>query len=154
METWVQCCSCQKWRVVSDTLKVNPNVPWYCKYNLFDPKHQKCTDEQENMPTDEEAEEEEEPLEKKLLAGLLPTEPTETDMELVNDEEPFTPSKCSCSLCQEINEAVRRWNEMKDEVSPILKAFIKSVNETEHIAEHAEEDKQFVKGIIVDFKNP
>ena len=99
------------------------------------------------MPTEEE----DDPVEKNLLAGLFPRD---TDMELVNDDEPFTPSKCSCSLCQEINESVRRWNEMKGEVSPILKAFIKSINETEHIAEQAEDDKQFVKGIVVDLKNP
>ena len=52
-ERWVQCSLCQKWRCVGDQLQVRMDVPWQCRYNLFNPAYNQCAAVQEPMPDED-----------------------------------------------------------------------------------------------------
>ena len=137
-EQWVQCSKCKKWRCVSDDIKLP--TPWLCKYNVFDPKHNQCSHEQEPMPCEDDvsSDEDDETIE------VVPED--QVDM--------FTPSTCTCTTCSEINAAVRGWKAMEDHSIPLINTVLHAIPKSEHIAHAVEEDKQFVQGVSIDLHNP
>ena len=146
-EQWIQCHQCQKWRVVSENVKINVNIPWVCKYNVFDPQHNTCHAPQEELPTDG-FEEPASPAE-----GFEEPEPVEVDASHP-DEEMFTPSTCPCKICREINISVSTWKQISKHSIPFVNCIVRSISATEQIAHNAEDEKQFIKGVHIDLHHP
>ena len=147
-ERWVQCSKCSKWRCVPDTLKIDMNLAWECKYNVFDPKHNNCSHEQEKMP-EEEADEEE-----PNLLDFMQDINNDNELEIVPEEESglFKPSTCKCSLCTEINQSVLQWESLKGKKNPLLNSLINAIEATEPMAVSSEDDKQFKLGVTLSLK--
>ena len=150
MDTWVQCSLCQKWRRVDDNVAIPTDRPWKCRFNLFDPAHNRCDHVQESMPDGGAADAEGPDLELDEVVSedlvVLDEDPT----------EPFQPSSCTCSHCVETNWAVKHWRRFKEstEATGAMKIIIDAVDATEMMALTAEDTKQFIHGVVTDLHNP
>ena len=137
-EIWVQCTKCQKWRVVPPTLKLAAN--WECRYNVFSADHNRCSAPQEKMPTE---------ADEAVGTPLSITDEVFAKYSVVPADKHslFSESTCSCTLCQEINNAVSAWDNAKMTEAhpiPLIACVLKSIANTAHIAEAVEEEKKFL----------
>lgn len=141
-ERWVQCSRCSKWRCVpeDDVMRI-ADGPWRCSFNVFSSQYNTCAAPQETMPAAAPA-----PAAPPLSALA---EEVCGAMDVVAEasaDDLFTVSECTCSLCSEINAAVRAWPQTCSEphVVPILDCVVRSIAATAEVAKKMEEEKRFL----------
>ena len=145
-ELWVQCATCQKFRCVPDTMRIDRTQPWFCKYNVFSTTHNTCAAPQETMPAAEDdaaAAAATPPNTRELVQEVLSGYEHARD-EMSDASALFTPSTCTCSLCTEMNAAVTGWDNMSDHHVPLVQSVIDAISRSVSRAEAIEKDKRFV----------
>ena len=142
-DRWVQCTLCSKWRCVSDSLRVDETTtPWRCAYNVFSATYNVCSAPQEEMPTATDAQPPNTTpaqLTEELFAGYARAQEN-------NAASLFVESKCDCTLCTSVNDAVRDWPTMIAEKHsvPLIQCVLDAISKSEPIAQASEEDKRFL----------
>jgi hypothetical protein len=167
-ERWVQCALCTKWRCVPDTLLVDPNVRWVCRYNVFSATFNRCDAPQEPMGEDEE----EEPLPDTGGGGgdgggdggdggggggsaAVPVPMVDAAQEGL-----FHESQCGCETCRQMNTAAATWAATTAGAAaavgtpPLVSVVLNAIDETEHIAAQFEDEKMFLYGSDPAAANP
>jgi hypothetical protein len=156
-ERWVQCALCTKWRCVPDTLLVDPNTRWICRYNVFSATYNRCDAPQETMQEETPPDSDAAAADDDVAADDDDAAGTAVPMA---QEGLFHESQCACETCQQMNSATATWAATAADAAaavgtpPLVSVLLNAIGETEHLAVQIEDEKVFLYGSDQTTANP